>query len=146
VDAKRRTAAHIQCLAEFRYQMRQFLHFSEEAAAAAGLTPQHHQFLLQIAGAPEGVLTTVGYLANRLALRHNSVVELTNRCEEAGLIERLENPENRRFVVLQLSCTGRKRLHSLSQAHARELHEKGPELIRLLRQLTKAEFEDMTSQ
>lgn len=123
---------HIHTLAEFRYTLRRFLHFSEEEATRAGLTPQHHQLLLQIAGAPEGTVTSLEYLAQRLALRHNSVVELAKRCEEAGLLERRANPGNHRHVVLQLSRTGWKALRKLSAAHARELNELGPQLIALL--------------
>src|SRR5215469_16618449 len=80
--------ARLQVLAEFRHQLRLFLHFSEEAAAKFDLQPQQHQLLLQIAGRPEGAAATVGYVAERLGLRHNSVVELSMRSEEAGLIRR----------------------------------------------------------
>jgi hypothetical protein len=44
-----------QTLAEFRYALRKFLHFSEGRAAEAGLHPQQHQLLLHIAGAPDRV-------------------------------------------------------------------------------------------
>lgn len=124
--------AQVRALAEFRFTLRRFLHFSEEAAARVGLTPQQHQLLLQIAGAPEGTVTAVGYLADRLALKHNSVVELSTRCEEAGLIVRRADPENRRHVVLGLTAAGNRMLRSLSADHARELHELGPELIQAL--------------
>ena len=126
---------NIQTLAEFRYRLRRFLHFSEAEAASAGLTPQHHQLLLQIAGAPRGAVTSLEYLAERLVLRHNSVVELARRCEEAGLLRRSANPENYRHVVLQLSAKGWKSLRLLSEAHARELTELAPELISLLSKL-----------
>ena len=124
--------AQIRALADFRFTLRRFLHFSEAAAARAGMTPQQHQLLLQIAGAPEGAVTAVGYLAERLALKHNSVVELSTRCEEAGLIVRRADPENRRHVVLGLTAAGNRMLRSLWADHARELNELGPELIRAL--------------
>ena len=122
-------------LAEFRYLLRRFLQFSEDAAVSAGLTPQHHQMLLQVAGAPEGTLTTVSYLAERLVLRHHSVVELAKRCEEAGLVRREQNPGNRRQVVLEVSERGRAVLERLAAAHAREVHELGPQLLAVLGQL-----------
>lgn len=119
----------IRALAEFRFVLRRFLQFSEEAATRAGLTPQQHQLLLQIAGAREGVVTSIGYLAERLALRHNSVVELGTRCEEAGLVERGSDPGNRRHVVLRLTARGNSILRGLSEAHGRELHELAPKLV-----------------
>jgi DNA-binding MarR family transcriptional regulator len=128
---------HIQALAEFRYTLRQFLHFSEEAATAAGVAPQQHQLLLQIAGAPAHASTSVGYLAERLALRHNSVVELCNRCEQAGLILRKSDATNRRTVVLRLTAEGNRVLRRLSADHARELNEFGPRLVIALKALTK---------
>jgi hypothetical protein len=70
----------LRTLAEFRYELRQFLHFSECAATEAGLQPQQHQLLLQVAGAPEGETVTIAYAAQRLSLRHHSVVELAKSC------------------------------------------------------------------
>ena len=126
----------IRALAEFRFTLRQFLHFSEEAATRVGLTPQQHQLMLQIAGAPKGTVTAIGYLAERLALRHHSVVELGNRCEEAGLVVRKSDPDNRRHVVLKLTAEGNRILHRLATAHARELDEFGPQLAKALKTFT----------
>jgi DNA-binding MarR family transcriptional regulator len=128
---------NIQALAEFRYTLRRFLHFSETAATAAGIAPQQHQLLLQIAGAPAHHAVSVSYLAGRLALRHHSVVELCNRCAEAGLIHRTHSPENRRIILLQLTPAGSRILHTLSASHARELNELGPRLVATLGTLTQ---------
>lgn len=122
----------LQTLAEFRHTLRQFLHFSEQCAVGAGLHPQQHQLLLHIAGAPDGVETTVSYAADRLGLRHNSVVELSKRCEEAGLIRRRQNPADRRCVALQVTAKGQRVLRKLSEAHERELSELFPRMIRAL--------------
>src|SRR3984885_5353121 len=116
-------------LAEFRYELRQFLQFSEGCAAEAGLHPQQHQLLLQLAGAPEGAETTVSYAAERLGLRHHTVVELSKRCEEAGLIHRNQDTNDRRRIQLQVTTKGYRVLRILSEAHARELHELAPRLI-----------------
>jgi DNA-binding MarR family transcriptional regulator len=126
----------IQALADFRYILRRFLRFSEEASARAGLAPQQHQLLLQIAGARPEAVTTVGYLAGRLALRHHSVVELSDRCEEAGLLIRRSDRTDRRLVVLALTDAGARILRELSEDHARELNELGPQLIQALDALT----------
>ncbi|MGD0443250.1 MAG: MarR family transcriptional regulator [Edaphobacter sp.] len=122
----------LQILAEFRHQLRVFLQFSEAAATRSGLQPQQHQLLLQIAGAPEGVAATIGYAAERLGLRHNTAVELSNRCEEAGLITRIQDGTDRRCVVLELTRKGKKVLDALSTDHAHELNELAPQLVRTL--------------
>jgi DNA-binding MarR family transcriptional regulator len=132
---KRRPSAPgrtVETLAEFRHQIRLFLQFSETAAHKRGLLPQQHQLLLQVAGAPNTMPATIGYAAERLGLRHNTVVELCNRCEEAGLIVRRQAEVDRRAVLLELSPRGRKELEALSIDHARELNERAPQLIRTL--------------
>jgi DNA-binding MarR family transcriptional regulator len=80
-------------LSEFRYLIRRFLEFSEAAAARAGLTPRQHQALLAIKGAQDSP-ATIGYLAERLRIRHHSAVELVDRLAEAGLIERWRDPHS----------------------------------------------------
>jgi DNA-binding MarR family transcriptional regulator len=126
------TDERIRILAEFRYTLRRFLHFSEDAATRAGLTPQQHQLLLQIAGAPHDAVITIGYLAERLALRHHSTVELCSRCESAGLIVRGHGEQDGRLVVLKLTAAGSRVLHALSEDHACELNELAPKLIEAL--------------
>jgi DNA-binding MarR family transcriptional regulator len=91
----------LQILAEFRHHIRLFLHFSETAAQKRGLQAQQHQLLLQIAGAPDKVAATIGYAAERLGLCHNTVVELCNRCEAAGLIARKQAGSDRRCVLAE---------------------------------------------
>jgi DNA-binding MarR family transcriptional regulator len=78
---------------------------------------------------------TIGYAAERLGLCHNTVVELSNRCEAAGLIARRQVGSDRRCVLLELSPRGRKKLEALSIDHARELDEFAPTLIRTLTRL-----------
>jgi DNA-binding MarR family transcriptional regulator len=129
------TADSVQALAEFRHQLRIFLQFSETAARKSGLEPQQHQLLLQIAGKPDGVSATIAYAATRLGLCHNTVVELSNRCVDAGLIVRRQVASDRRCVNLQLTAEGRRVLTMLSVAHARELNELAPHLIRTLKRL-----------
>ncbi len=122
----------LTALAGFRYELRRFLHFSESAALEAGLQPQQHQLLLQVAGAAEGVQVTVGYVAERLALKHNSAVELADRSEREGLLERTADSRDRRCAILRVTRKGRRMLERLADAHARELHELAPDLIAAL--------------
>jgi len=91
--------------------------------------------MLQIAGAPDGGDTTISYIAERLGLRHNSVVELSKRCADAGYVERMQTEPDHRFVILKLTAGGWRALRSLSEAHAHELLELGPELISALAQV-----------
>jgi DNA-binding MarR family transcriptional regulator len=81
-------------------------------------------------------VTAVGYLAERLVLRHHSVVELGNRCAEAGLIVRTSDPDNRRHVVLKLTAPGNRILRKLSADHARELNELRSQLLGALKGVT----------
>jgi DNA-binding MarR family transcriptional regulator len=119
-------------LAEFRHQLRLFLHFSESQAREHSLEPQQHQALLALKGMPEGSRPTIRELAERLLLRHHTTVELVNRLESAGLVERRPGTEDRREILLHLTSKGSRKLASLSLAHQEELRIKGPELARAL--------------
>jgi DNA-binding MarR family transcriptional regulator len=77
-----------RALAEFRTQIRRFLHFSEQSARARGIEPQQHQLLLAIKGLPEDRRATIGELATRLCIQHHSTVELVNRLVERGVVLR----------------------------------------------------------
>lgn len=122
-------------LAEFRFELRKFLQFSENASIAAGLQPQQHQLLLQVAGAPEGTPVTIAYAANHLGLKHNSTVELVDRSEREDLIERTIDKNDKRRAILHVTRKGRQVLHKLSGDHARELNEMAPRLVRALRRV-----------
>lgn len=125
----------VQTLADFRFELRRFLQFSEGAAMEAGLQPQQHQLLLQVAGAAEGTPVTIAYAACRLGLKHNSTVELVDRLEREGLIERTADRDDKRRAILRLTRKGRHVLESLSGDHALELNELAPRLVRALRRV-----------
>lgn len=135
----------VQTLADFRYQLRQFLAFSEQAAAAESLAPQQHQLLLQVAGVAEGVSPTIAYVADRLAIRQNSAVELTDRCVEEGLVERTADLQDRRRVILRVTPKGRRTLQQLSAQHARELRELAPRLVTTLKSLSEYDGPEVAS-
>src|ERR1700739_2062200 len=97
----RLTLFDYQALAEFRYQIRRFLHFSEEAARHAGVEPQHHQLMLAVKGRPPGEAARIGYLADRLQIQHHSAVELVDRLATKGLITRTRGSEDRREVFVK---------------------------------------------
>jgi DNA-binding MarR family transcriptional regulator len=115
------TDAEYRALAQFRRALRSFLHFSEEAAKAAGLTPTQHQLLLAIRGADTSQPPTIGEVADWLKLRHHSTVELVDRAERAGLLQRIPDPDDHRRQRLTLTKLGKTRLDALSTLHREEL-------------------------
>ncbi len=128
--------ALLRTLADFRFELRRFLHFSECAALEAGLQPQQHQLLLQVAGAPESTNVTIAYAAERLGLKHNSTVELVDRSEREGLLTRTVDTDDRRRAILRVTRKGNLVLARLSGNHARELNELAPRLTQALERIT----------
>lgn len=120
-------------LAQFRYQIRSFLAFSEAAAAQQRLTPTQHQALLGIKGFVRPGPATVGDVARFLLIRHHSAVELINRLAKLGLVSRVADPEDGRRVHLKLTRKGEQKLQALSRKNLEELRRAAsPALSRLL--------------
>ncbi|MGH2974140.1 MAG: MarR family winged helix-turn-helix transcriptional regulator [Solirubrobacterales bacterium] len=115
-----------ETLLRFRTTLRHFLHWSEQQAREAGLTPAQHQLLLAIKGHPAPAAPTVGEVAEYLALQHHSAVELIDRAQKAGLVERSQDEGDHRIVHLRLSPVGDKRIARLSKLHLEELRRLGP--------------------
>jgi len=123
-------------LADFRYALRQFLAFSEERAAAHGLTPQQHQALLTIRGAGDRAVT-VGYVAERLILKPHSATGLIDRLVALGLVERRPSPDDRRVARLMLTPRALDLLAQLSTTNRQELLRLRPLMTPLLGQLVQ---------
>lgn len=132
---KKLTLSHYQALAEFRYQIRKFLHFSEQAVKQAGLERGQYQLMLAIKGMPAGVRPRVGDLANRMQIRHHSAVELINRLEAGGYVRRARAQNDRREVLLALTPKGERILAELALHHHEELRTAAPTLVAALRRL-----------
>lgn len=111
----------LRTLARFRHAMRRFLRASEEAARSAGITPQHHQLLLGVAGFNGTGAATIGELAEFLQVRHHSVVGLVDRAEALGYVRRRPGTDDRREVRVILTPDGSRRLKALTEQHRREL-------------------------
>jgi DNA-binding MarR family transcriptional regulator len=125
-------------LAEFRYQIRRFLHFSEQAARTAGIEPHQHQLLLALKGlARSEEPPTIGILAERLQIQHHSAVELVQRLEDRRLISRSRSPADRRQVLIQLTPHGEAELEKLTMCHLAELRTNGPVLVAALEGLIR---------
>lgn len=121
-----------QALAELRYQIRRFLRFSEQAARSAGLEPQQYLALLMLKGLPEDKKPTIGELAERLQIQHNSTVELIDRLAERQLVERQRSESDQRQVIVTLTERGEDILQKLASHHQAELQTIGPAFLRTL--------------
>lgn len=123
-----------ETLAEFRYALRRFLSFSENAAARHGVTPQQYQALLAIEGFPGRNWVAIGELAEQMCVAHHSAVGLVDRMEELQLVRRVPAREDRRRVHVRLTPKGLRLLEKLYRVHREELHTCGPRLAALLQQ------------
>ena len=124
-------------LAEFRRQIRRFLHFSETTARGNRIEAQQHQLLLALRGLPEDVNPTIRELADRLFIQHHSAVELIDRLEKSGAVARHTGMEDKREVWVRLTPRGRAILRKLALAHRAELERSGPELARALKSVLR---------
>jgi DNA-binding MarR family transcriptional regulator len=135
VQKNKITKAHYETLAELRYALRQFLRFSENAAQAAGVTPQQHQAMLAIKGFPGRDHITIGELAERLQILHHSAVGLANRLVAENYARRAPDQNDRRQVRLTLTIRGETVLEKLSATHREQLQRIGPQINQLLKRL-----------
>jgi DNA-binding MarR family transcriptional regulator len=127
-----------RALAELRYYLRRFLTFSEREARAARINPQQHQLLLAIRGLPEGQRPTISVLAERLQLKHHTVVGLVDRLVRASLAVRHRSIADGREILVQIAPKGERLLRSLSLSHRAELQTAGPALVEALSALLAA--------
>jgi DNA-binding MarR family transcriptional regulator len=134
---KKLSLADYRALAEFRYQIRGFFAFSDQAVQAAGLERGQYQLMLAIKGIPEGMRPRIRNLANRLRVQHNSAVELVNRLEAGGYVSRERAEDDRREVLLALTQKGERVLAELALHHHEELQSAAPRLLATLRNVMK---------
>jgi DNA-binding MarR family transcriptional regulator len=127
----------LKSLAEFRYQMRKFLSFSEAAAERCGIATQQYQLMQVIAALPEGQHASISYLADRMILKHNSMVELVDRAERAGLVKREHDERDLRRSLVKLTPEGEQILERLVKEHLEELVPKCGNLIESLQNLQR---------
>jgi DNA-binding MarR family transcriptional regulator len=132
----------LKSLAEFRYQMRKFLSFSEAAAERCGIATQQYQLMQVIAALPEGQHASISYLADRMILKHNSMVELVDRAERAGLVKREHDERDLRRSLVKLTEEGERILEKLVKEHLEELVPKCGNLIESLQNLQRTTSTD----
>lgn len=136
----RTTTANYRLLAAFRYEIRKFLAFSEQAARDAGVEPQQHQLLLAVKGLPEGLRPTIGTVAERLCVQHHTAVALVDKLEERELLRRERGHTDKREVFLHLTPSGEALLRKLSALHEQQLERVGPEMVRALQAILKERY------
>jgi DNA-binding MarR family transcriptional regulator len=106
--------------------------FSEEKCRAAGMEPQQHQLLLALKGLPRGTRPTIRALADRLQLKHHTVVGLLDRLARRNLVARRKSDADGREILVQLTLSGERVLRRLAEAHQAELRTAGPALVQSL--------------
>ena len=126
-----------QALAEFRFQIRRFVHFSEEVVKRSGLERGQYQLMLAIKGMPPGVRPRIRELATRMQIRHHSAVELVNRLESRGLVQRNRAQDDKREVLLALTGKGERILRELALHHRDQLRSAVPELVSALQRVMR---------
>jgi DNA-binding MarR family transcriptional regulator len=125
-------------LAEFRFQLRQFLSFSEISSERHGIQAQQYQLLQVIAAAPANQPASVSYLADRMVLRHNSTVELVDRAERAGLVRRHTDERDLRRSIIKLTPQGDQLLRTMVAEHVQELDRLAERIIHSIRAVSQS--------
>ena len=128
--------ADYQALSEFRYWIRRYESLSDQTVRKVGLEPLHYLLMLTIKGLPDGKRPTINVLSERLQMKHNSTVELTKRMEKIGLVERVRDSANRRFVIIDITEKGERHIEELVTRHIRELEETRTFLAQTIKDLT----------
>ena len=126
-----------RAMAEFRYQIRRFLRFSERTARDSGLEPQQYQLMLAVKGLPDGERPRIGDIAERLQIQHHSTVELVDRLAKRNLVRRRRSEQDRREVFLELTPKGDRLLQELALHHRSEIREMGPSLVTALKKVLR---------
>src|SRR5437763_7882949 len=134
---KNLSIADYQALAEFRYQIRKFLHISDSAISEAGLERSQYQLMLTIKGMPDGVRPRIRDVANRMLIQHHSAVELIDRLEGGGYVRRERGTDDRREVLLALTAKGERVLGELALHHHEELQNAAAKLVGALQRVAR---------
>ena len=124
-------------LAEFRYQLRKFLSFSESVSESMGIPAQQYQLLQVVAAVPVGEESSISYIAERMLVRHHSAVELVDRAERSGLVRRVADESDHRRSLVEMTARGGEVLTQLMAKHLAEIEANGPEIQRTLQKLTE---------
>jgi DNA-binding MarR family transcriptional regulator len=114
-----------RALAELRYRIRHFIQEGDAAAQRSNLEPQQYLMLLAIRGLPQGAVATIRTVAERMAIKHHSAVELIDRLESHGWVRRSRSAGDKREVRVSLRPQGRKLLDRVARERLSELKASG---------------------
>ncbi len=132
------TEGEYHALSQLRYLIRRFLQEGDATARQAGLEPQQYLLLLAIRGLGPGQEASIRTLADRLALRHHSTVELIDRMGAHGFVKRTRGREDRRQVLVSLQPRGEKLLEKVVTQRIVELRSHGRSLVESIRKLLES--------
>jgi DNA-binding MarR family transcriptional regulator len=135
------STADYRSLAAFRFELRKFIAFSEQAARDAGIEPQQHQLLLAVRGMPEGARPTIRAASELLCVKHHTAVALVDKLERRGLIQRDRSSQDRREVLLKLTREGDALLRKLTTLHRRQLQTVAPLVVHALHAILEGQAE-----
>lgn len=121
MPAESMSKAEFAALSNFRYQLRRFVHWSEQLTRRAGVTNLQYLLMLHIRGFSGREWATITELAERLQAQHHGVVALVTRCEKLGFVERRHDRPDRREVEVHLTAKGERMIARLAAAHRDEL-------------------------
>lgn len=110
-----------ETLSNFRYQLRRFIHWSEDLTRRAGVTNLQYLLMLHVRGFAGREWATITELAERLQSKHHGVVALVTRCEKLGFVKRRPGRSDGREVEIHLTEKGERAVERLARAHREEL-------------------------
>jgi DNA-binding MarR family transcriptional regulator len=125
-------------LAELRYRIRLFLREGDAQARTSGLEPQQYLLLLALRGLPSEQDASIRNLAERLVLKHHSVVELVDRLAAHGYVRRTRSRDDRRKVFVSLLPRGSKLVEQVARRRIGELRASGAQLVMAIEALLQS--------
>lgn len=117
------TDGDFERLARFRFALRRFLRFSEDAARRAGISPAQYQLMLFVRSFARDAPPSIADLAEHLQVSHHSAVGLIDRSEAAELVARERDRQDARRVRVRLTSRGAAILTRLVREHYARIGE-----------------------
>ncbi|WP_416958095.1 MarR family winged helix-turn-helix transcriptional regulator [Streptomyces sp. Agncl-13] len=91
-------------------------HLNRQLRRDAGMTHSDYILLAHLSSIPQGRLT-MSELAERLKITRSRLTHAVTRLQEAGYLDRHEDPENRRSQLATLTAQGREFLERAAPGH-----------------------------
>lgn len=91
-------------------------HLNRQLRRDAGMTHADYILLAHLSSIPQGTLT-MSELAERLKITRSRLTHAVTRLQEAGYLDRYEDPTNRRSQLAALTAQGREFLERAAPGH-----------------------------